>query len=723
MLRKVIFVLILVFSEVFTFAQPSRKEMPFEKYNFIRTSYNEKNFEFQMGNAEMGGLTDKRGLGFEKLWFTDIWSDKQWRKPLPGPLLFNPDYAQRDFSNSEFHHELNIKYGIANTKVCFSDNRGYETTIFFSKTNKHLLVIGVKNTSQSVTDTWKMTVPVSEFKVTQKAFNKIDAIIQPDTFYTKIAWTVKADKSIKYDGKDVSFQLDPGETITILYSVTSQWDGDDFYNQAQSALKTEPDLLKLEKNQRDAWDRQWAGIGSVILPDGEYAKWFYRCIAALYATSGAEKFTAGEEMFSIPDPDWHMHAFTYGHGGGWSVWAFTLLGDKERAMNIANWVYRPEALKKNVKIIFPDTGPVQMKYRGKDLGMITYLDRYNPDAMAFPHEMDTEGNNIPYTTDRHWDMQRHIDGYAGAFYHLLNRYYPDKAFERNVTYPVLKGTAELYSELVKWDSARSLYYLPPLLSVSENIMEKSVLDAVLALRWNLNMAADYAEKTGVDKDLSAKWRTIASKVCIPQNDSLYLEYLDDPMVRKGGGYFGVRAFMYLGYPFAEQIKDIDKIKARRSLDRAWRLNNEGKGMISFITGWFALTEAYLGNGQNAYDKSKLVLNNIDQSEACLCEVVSEDENGEKECVNRFFLTGYDAFILATLSMMQQSYNDEIRLFPAIPAELKEIEFYDLPAESGISVSSVYKDGEIKWVSFKKGKKSITIADNIQKRYKTEDIFR
>lgn len=722
MFKHFVIVAASILAGIAAFAQHTRKEMPFEKYNFVRTRYNEKDFPYQMGNAEMGGLTEKRGLGFEKIWFTDVWGDKQRRKPLSGPLLNNPDYESRDFASSTFHHELNIKYGITTTDVQFPDSRGYQTTIFFSKENKHLLAIGLKNTSKKGTDTWRLSVPASEFEVRRKSANQIDATKLADTSYTRIAWAIKASKKIDFNGNEVVFSLKPNESITILYSVATHWDGDDYPVQVQNALAVTPNIKKLEVEQQAAWDRQWTSIASVILPDGEYAKWFYRCIAALYATSGAEKFTAGEEMFSIPDPDWHMHAFTYGHGGGWSVWAFALLGDVHKALNIAQWLYKPNALRENVRIIFPQTGPVKMRYRGKDLGTFTYLDRNNPDAIAFPHEMDTEGFNIPYTTDRHWDMQRHIDGYAGAFYHLLNRYYPDEKFEETITYPVLRGVAEFYSELVKWDSARHFYYLPPLLSVAENIMEKSVLDATLSVRWALNMAANYANRRSVDSELSNKWRRIASNLNIPQNDSTYLEYLDDPMTRKGGGYFGIRAFNYLGYPFAEQITDIDLQKARRSIDRAWKANNYGQGMISFIAGWYALTEAYLGYGQNAYDKSKVILNNIDPSGACLCEVISTDEDGTEHCVNKYFLTGYDAFILAPLSMVMQSYSNQIKLFPAMPKELDNVEFYDLPAEAGVKVSSAFRNGEPQWVNFRKGGKTKTITSNIKKDYQIDKIF-
>lgn len=722
MIRKILLTGIAMLVVMSNFAQSTRKEMPFGKYNFIRNSYREQNLEFLMGNGEMGALADKKGLGFEKLWFTDLWANKEWRKSLEGPVLFNADYINRDFQDASFHQELNIKNGILGTSVCFGDGRGYETKIFFQKRNLHVLVMQVKNTSERGKDDWELKVPFADFNLAQKNNHQVDATMKADTFYTRVAWSVRSDKEFRLKDGHIVFQLNPNESATFLYAVATHWDGPDFCNRVQNAVLQTPSILGLEKDQVKEWNKHWAGLASVILPDGDYAKWFYRSIFTLYATSGDGKFTAGEEMFSIPDPDWHMHAFTYGHGGGWSVWAFALLGDKERAMNVAKCLYKPQALKGNVRILFPRTGPVELVYKNKSKGMVTYLDEYNPNALAFGHEVDTEGHDIPYSTTSHWDLQRHIDGYAAAFYHLLNRYYPEKQFNDQVAYPVLRGTAEMYAGLVKWDSIRNFYFLPPLLSVSENIMEKSVLDAVLSVRWNLNMASDYAEKMGTDAGLSQKWRSIASKLYIPQNDTTYLEYLDDRMTRKGGGYFGIRAFQYLGYPYCEQIKDIDPKKAQNSIDRSWRANQGGKGMITFITNWFALTESYLGHGQKAYDMSKLVLANSDSSDACLCEAISTDDKGKEFCTNKYFLTGYDSFILVPLTMCLQSYECVIKLFPAMPKEFSNFEIYDLPAEADIKVSALYKNGKIEWVDFANRNSHRHIDSGVKNSYRISEIF-
>ena len=60
-----------------------RKEIPFEKYNFRRDKYQITDLPYQMGNNEMGGLAHLSGLGFNNLYFADVWdTDKKSGRTL-----------------------------------------------------------------------------------------------------------------------------------------------------------------------------------------------------------------------------------------------------------------------------------------------------------------------------------------------------------------------------------------------------------------------------------------------------------------------------------------------------------------------------------------------------------------------------------------------------------------------------------------------------------------
>ena len=44
-----------------------KEKMPFDKYDFVRTEFNSDDMGYLLGNAEIGGIADINGLGFEKV--------------------------------------------------------------------------------------------------------------------------------------------------------------------------------------------------------------------------------------------------------------------------------------------------------------------------------------------------------------------------------------------------------------------------------------------------------------------------------------------------------------------------------------------------------------------------------------------------------------------------------------------------------------------------------
>lgn len=655
---------------------PARVEMPLSRYSFERTAFNDRDMPYLMGNGEMGGLADLKGLGFERLWFANLWSDAEARRPLPGLLLIPVGVSKVPDTALSFSSRLDIETGILSTRLSSPDFGAYESRSFFAKFDSNLLVYSITNTSMHSSLKWRVGIPDQGFTVTRQKGRLTGTERTPG--FTPIAWSLRHDVFLS---SDLSFSLAPGETATFLFSVS--------FDPAVDLRGATPDMDALVQQQERAWKRQWRSIASVILPDGDYARWFYRSIYTLYATAGSKQYLPGEEQFSNPDPDWKMHAFTYGYGG-WGAMAFMALGDKRHARRMLDWHYKPKALRDNVALLFKQ-GPVDVVYNGEAKGQHIYLDAPNPDAIAFGHELTVDGRNITYPGSKHWDKQRSLDAFAAAMFHRYNSLYPDERYKREVVYPVFKGTAELWRSLAKRDAARGAYVLPPLLSVAENIMEPSVLDAVLAARWNLAMAARYANELGADAELATQWQQLSDQILIPQNASTYLEYLDDTGTRKGGGYFGIRAAMYLGYPLTESIAKLDDGKVRRTLDLTWARNDEGRGMITFIANWFALTESHLGNGDLAYAKSSHFLDTLDPSGAAVCEAETV-KNGATQCINPYFLTGYASFILTPISMMLQSDGGKPSAFPAMPTHWKDAAFYDLPAAGGLVVSAKLKDG-------------------------------
>ncbi|KAA6309484.1 hypothetical protein EZS27_039032, partial [termite gut metagenome] len=180
------------------------------------------------------------------------------------------------------------------------------------------------------------------------------------------------------------------------------------------------------------------------------------------------------------------------------------------------------------------------------------------------------------------------------------------------------------------------------------------------------------------------------------------EFGGDDGSRAGAGYQGIRGYAYLGFPTLELMKGFSEKKVNKSLDQCWLRNKKGEGMITFIANWFALTDAYWGRAEEAYEKSAYCLTQIDPSGTAMCE-----QNGAKY----YFLTGYASFSMVPVSMVLQSTGNEIKVFPAVPKAFANIEFYNLLATDGIRVSGVMKGGKAQRVWFEKDGKQLLEINN------------
>ncbi|MDR1592986.1 MAG: hypothetical protein LBS43_00700, partial [Prevotellaceae bacterium] len=451
------------------------------------------------------------------------------------------------------------------------------------------------------------------------------------------------------------------------------------------------------------WKELWQSLGVIILPDGDYARTFYRSLHWLQCTAGASSNLPGECQFGTITSNmasayqfhgkaamniqpWHQRPFTYG-AAGWSLYAYLWLGDKTRAGNMIAAHYYPESLKKNLTNIYP-VGYYEFTY-GKPKGQYEYLSHDNPDAFCFAHEMMNDRVNHSGTPPWIWDKQVHIQGFAPAMFYNYGRMYDDKA---DTVYAVMKGSAEFWRTLLNYDKTQKSYSIPPLLSLTEDLFEADLLDALIAAKWTLNQAATLAEKRNTDADLRKQWKQIAKNIRIKDRDGIYLEYNGDDGSRAGAGYQGIRGYAYLGFPTLEMMKEFSAQKVNKSLNQCWIRNKKGEGMITFVANWFALTDAYWGRAEEAYEKSSYCLTQLDPSGTAMCE-----QNGSFY----YFLTSYASFTMVPVSMVLQSTGNEIKVFPAVPKAFADIAFYNLPATNGIRVSGEMKNGEVQFVRFEK----------------------
>ncbi len=650
------------------------------KYSFVRTGYTILDAELLLGNGTMGGLVLRSGLGFDSIWVSDLWEDKHNRIPLQGLKLISDEMNLTKEHIVEYSQCVALQDGVAHTFIKLTNGLYYETSIFFSAYNKHLLVMKLKDKSSSGTHKWTLRVPYDDYDYMNawpeyrlaKTNKKLFSIVKPfenavkgqssDTVFTPCLWWVHCSKKLSPGISPNTFLFDtaPGEDVTITFSFATRWESQDYQLIAKESKDRSDDFMQLLKSHQLQWKKDWERTPMLFIPDFRHEQLFYRSVYWLFVQAGCERFLPGESQFA--QSCWNMRPFTYG-AAGWSVLAFEALGHPEKALNMLKIFYKPEALKKNATLYIRDTAKQK-------------------DAFSFAHEISTDG-----TTAITFDEQRHLNAFALYLFHHYYQLYPDDTFLKNYLYPVAKGVAEFWQGIAVWDDSLNAFKFPRLRSVSEDLFQESLMDIVLPAVWSLDLATMYAQKCNVDSNLQKQWQYLKNKIYVPQNKDIYLEYLGDDGNRLGGGYNGIRAPFYLGYPTVELIQQLDRNKALRTLDKTWDRNRKGEDMLGFIASWFALTEAHYERGDRVLEITERVFNCLDESSTALTE-------GPKNKDRFYFLTTSSSYLQIPLCMMFQMQNDEAKLFSSMPTAWKDAAFFNLTVNGYKKKSAFLKNGQI-----------------------------
>ena len=707
-MKKFIFILLFCANWMLYAQSPAYQKLAGElkKYAVVYDQYSGKNFPVLSGNTEIGGLTDPLGRGVYNIEINDLFLNKRERVTGPGMILKIAAFS--GLAPQEYRQAYDLENGVLTTQAAYA--RGsYESTLFFSQDDRELFVYTFTNTGNTSL-ICNMDLGQYNLNLVNRTNTTIYAVSNP-TDFTPLQYFLKT--NIPFDGYFYGtiapyLTVRPKQTLQIVLRLRTNAENVIQENEMPA------DTKQLLDRHTEKWKKNWQSMGIIILPDGDYAKTFYRSLHWLQCTAGGANNNPGESHFAtltsriaaeyqytgevVFHRSWDQNPFTYG-GAGWSAFAYTLFGNEEKAKNILSNMYRPDALKKNVTLMFP-VGDKNFEYNNQAKGMYNYLSYDNPDAICFAHEQlydRTSRQDFPV-----YEIQIHIQGFAPAMFYQYGKMY--NAMEDTV-YQVLRGSAEFWSTILNYDKARKMYSLPPVLSLSENLFEADVLDGLLAAKWTLTQAATMAKKRNVDATLQKKWLDIARNIKFFEKNDMFLEFKDDDGTRAGADYWGIRGYAYLGFPTMELMSDFSTKKVHKSLDQSWIRNKRGIGMITFLANWFALTDAYWGRAEEAYEKSLYCLTQIDESGTAMCE---------QNKVMYYFLTSYSSFTLVPLSMVLQTVGNEIRVFPAVPKAFSDIEFYNLPAANGIRVSGTMKNGKTQSVKFEKDGKILKEIKNKDK---------
>ena len=688
-----------------------------EKYGFNRSTYNQEDVTLLSGNAEMGGRVRLDGLGFDRIWFSDFWRTNAARQPIFGPKFQIKDQGT-DFK--KYNQSLGLEHAVLTTEVK-QKNIAYKSEVFFSAANKDLLVIRLSNLKGTAKDQLELHLPVFDvdgrkgnrwkvfqskedhlFKLEQE--NKhtvygvsIDSMMEqckrmfPNGGFphvtNKMVYGVWCSAGLKSTDQAGTYQVETSgkDEVLLLFAEATNWRSDLQKQTVQDALKNSHNFSHLVKAHSETWDNDWNRTAVLDLPDARHEQLWYRSIFWLFCTSASENFLPGECQFG--HEGWDMIPFTFG-GGGWGIFDFTMLGYPEKSYKMMKNHFKAAAHHRNALhwLAYADKERKASKQTAKPPFA---QDPKSPEAKVFAHEIRTSGDGTLLT----WGNQAHLTGFALELFLKYYRYYPADQFLYNHLYPISKGLAEFWSNFLIWDDKKKEYYTPKTWASSEGGQHNNPLDAVIAAKKCLYIAVELANKVGADKELTKKWAFIAKNIHLPQNEKTYVPFRggDDKIPEKSTGYNGIRYMNAANFINQEFLDEFDADKVTDLLDKISKSNRFGQGFAVFHSALTATAECMYGRGDSALGYLNGVLRAYDKSGTCI-----------RECEDRpmtYFLTNTDAYILVPIMMLMQSTKGEIKPFPAVPSEWKDVAFYNLPAENGVKVSGSMTNGKVDWVSY------------------------
>ncbi|GII58413.1 hypothetical protein Pth03_68020 [Planotetraspora thailandica] len=305
--------------------------------------------------------------------------------------------------------------------------------------------------------------------------------------------------------------------------------------------------------------------------------------------------------------------------------------------------------------------------------------RYGVDGLWVPETMGWDGN-ARGTTGSDYTKNILSTGYEAAYsMYMRYRYTNDATYLQNVAYPFMRETAKFYSAMLSYDSATNTYYMANSNSHETYWNVKNAITDLAAVRSIFPLTIQVSQQLGVDAGLRSTWQNV-------------LDHLT-PYVVSNGAYQPHQ-------PPISQTRNGENVSSELiwpydltgigSSDYQTALNTWNQRPFPYGNVWAndAVQAARLGLGDQAYNGMKTML----QKYQNYPNGMTNNTNGVFEYLG-VHLTAMNETLL-------QSYNDKIRVFPAVPSDSSFVGKFTLLAKDGFLVSSEREAGEIKYVGLK-----------------------
>ena len=296
-----------------------------------------------------------------------------------------------------------------------------------------------------------------------------------------------------------------------------------------------------------------------------------------------------------------------------------------------------------------------------------------------------------------YGLSQTTGAWLAQHFHLHWKYSADKDFLRERAYPFLREVALfLEQQSVVTDQGVRTFEYSASPEINDNRLEAwfpQVTNYDLALtRFAFSAAAEMADSLGLGEE-SAHWQALAGELPDYALD-------EDGGLALAPGYPYSRSHRHFSHAMAIHplgLLDISQgPEAKRVIDATLsRLHALGPDWwCGYSYSWLANLEARARHGDEAAEALRTFA-------SCFCLKNSFHANGDQSRSGKsrfkyrpFTLEGNFAFAAGLQEMLIQSHTGIIEVFPAIPADWKDIRFDRLRAVGAFLVSAERNDGEV-----------------------------
>ncbi|MEO3860167.1 hypothetical protein [Acrocarpospora sp. B8E8] len=305
--------------------------------------------------------------------------------------------------------------------------------------------------------------------------------------------------------------------------------------------------------------------------------------------------------------------------------------------------------------------------------------RYNIDALWVPETMGWDGN-ARGTINSDYTKNILSTGTEAAYsMYLQYRYTNDLNYLQTVAYPYMRESVKLYKGLLSFDSATGKYYMANSNSHETYWNVRNAITDLTSVRLLFPLTIAVSQQLGVDAGLRAEWQNILNNLV---------------------AYSVVNNAYQPHQPPISQTRNNENVAA----EIIWPYDLTGIGYPDYSTAvqtWNVRPHPYgnvwsndhaqaarLGLGDQTYNGMKTMLQRYQNYP----NGMTNNTNGVFEYLG--------IHLVAMNESLLQSYNDKIRVFPAVPGDSTFVGKFTLLAKDGHLVSSEREGGEIKYVGLK-----------------------